>query len=41
MRGHSLVELIEHGNSAADFMVHCMHINVLLHSYTSCVSVPL
>ena len=30
MRGHSLVELAEHDNSAADIMVHTMYIYVLL-----------
>ena len=33
MRGYSLVELTEHGNSAADIVVHSMHIYVLLNSY--------
>ena len=32
MRGHSLVELTEHDNSAADIMVHSIYIYVLLHS---------
>ena len=32
MRGHSLVELAEHDNSAADIMVHSMYIYVLLYS---------
>ena len=32
IRGHSLVELMEHDNSAADIMVHSMYIYVLLHS---------
>ena len=31
MRGHSLVELTEHDNSAADIIVHSMYIYVLLH----------
>ena len=29
MRGHSLVKLTEHDNSAADIMVHSMYIYVL------------
>ena len=28
MRGHSLVELTEHDNSAADIIVHSMHIYI-------------
>ena len=33
MRGHPMVELTEHHNSAADIKVHSMYIYVLLHSY--------
>ena len=33
MRGHSLVELTERDNNAADITVHSIFIDVLLHSY--------
>ena len=37
MRGHSLVELTEHGDSAVDIIVHSMFIDVPLHSlYIMC-----
>ena len=35
MRGHSLVELMEHDNSAADIMVHtvvCTYMHCCIHS---------
>ena len=42
MRGHSLVDLTEHDNSAADIMVHSMYIPgtvyVLLHSYVPIIN---
>ena len=37
MRGHSLVELTEHDDSAADIIVHTMYTDELLHSkYIMC-----
>ena len=39
MLGHSLVELTEHDNSAADIMLHSMYIYVLLYIHSTCMYV--